>query len=165
MLSAGVQIFREEITAIKSVTGLAPNFIAYPLPTKAIEYMKRRGGNALGIESDEPLFSMFNKHHLCCPTDIFAVFLLSTSWSNASDDTAVATMTKNVVERTRSAARRAGVHHPYQYLNYGSAGEADAIFSGYGDANVERLRTIQAAVDPEGVFTASGLWRGFMKLW
>lgn len=60
MLSAAVQIFREEVVAIKSVTGLAPNFFCYPLPAKAIEYMKRRGGNALGIESDEPLFSMSN---------------------------------------------------------------------------------------------------------
>lgn len=73
-------------------------------------------------------------------------------------------MTKNVVERARSAARRAGVFHPYKYLNYGSAGDADSIFSGYGAVNAKRLRNVQAAVDPRGIFTANGLWRGFMKL-
>lgn len=52
-----MQIFREEVTAIKDVPGLAPNFICYPLPTNAIKFMKRRGGNALGIDQDEPLFS------------------------------------------------------------------------------------------------------------
>lgn len=98
-------------------------------------------------------------------TDVSAVILVSTGWSNASDDTAVFTMTKNVVERMRSVARQAGVAHPYMYLNYASAGDAEKVFSGYGAANVERLKSIQAAVDPQGIFTASGLWRGFMKLW
>lgn len=74
------------------------------------------------------------------------------------------TMTKNVVERTRSAAYREGVAHPYLYLNYAAAGRSAEVFAGYGEAHADRLRTIQAAVDPEGIFTASGLWRGFMKL-
>jgi hypothetical protein len=56
MLSQGLQIFREEVNAIKTVDGLAPNFICYPIPVNAIQYMKRRGGNALGIDQNEPLF-------------------------------------------------------------------------------------------------------------
>lgn len=96
--------------------------------------------------------------------DIFAVILVSTGWSDAKDDTAVATMTNNVIGRMRSAAQSAGVAHPYMYLNYASAGRAHDVFEGYGAANVERLKSIQKQVDPHGVFTANGLWRGFMKL-
>ena len=110
--------------------------------------MKTRGGNALGIEQDEPLF----------------LILISTVWSNASDDTAVETMTRNVVERTKSVPRRAGVAHPYLYINYAAAGRADEVFAGYGGANLRRLRRVQKEFDPDGVFAASGLWRVFMKL-
>ena len=124
MLSQGLQIFREEVSAIKSVAGLAPNSICYPLPTNAIEFMKRRGGNALGIGLDQLLF----------------LILISTGWSNATDDTAVQTMTRNVVERTRSAARRTGVAHPYLYINYAATGRADEVFARYGEDNLARLR-------------------------
>lgn len=136
------------MSAIKHVTGLAPNFICYPIPTNAIDFMKRRGGNALGIDLDQPLF----------------LILVSTGWSNATDDTAVENMTRIIVERIRSAARRAEVAHPYLYINYAAAGRADEVFAGYGEKNLERLRETQRAVDPDGVFTANGLWRGFMKL-
>lgn len=144
----GLQIFREEVSAIRSVSGLAPNFICYPLPTKAMAYMQRRGGNALGINLDQPLF----------------LILISTGWSNATDDTAVEIMTRNVVERTRSAAKKAGFAHPYLYVNYAAAGRAGEVFAGYGEESLARLRRIQAEVDPAGLFTANGLWRGFMKL-
>ena len=171
MLSEGLQILREEVRAIQSVVGLAPNFICYPIPTNAIDFMARKGGNALGISTGgEPLFR--KRYHLdSVPPSQRAkkepspVILISTGWSNASDDTAVQTMTTNVVQRTRSAARRAGVAHPYVYLNYAAAGRAEEVFAGYGQENVDRLREIQAAVDSDGVFTANGLWRGFMKLW
>lgn len=42
------------------VEGLTPNFICYPLHPNAIKKMKERGGNALGIDQDEPLFSKSN---------------------------------------------------------------------------------------------------------
>jgi hypothetical protein len=73
-------------------------------------------------------------------------------------------MTNNVIERMRSAAHRAQVAHPYLYLNYAAAGRAADVFAGYGKENVDRLKAIQGVVDPNGVFSASGLWRGFMKL-
>lgn len=60
VLSDGLQIFREEVTAIKSVGGLTPNFICYPLPSNAIRRMNSQGGNALGIDQKEPLFRKCN---------------------------------------------------------------------------------------------------------
>lgn len=60
LLSQGLEIFRQEVEAIKNVPGIRTNFISYPMQRTAIAAMKQRGGNALGIdlERDEPLFSM-----------------------------------------------------------------------------------------------------------
>lgn len=55
-----LKIFQEEVGAIKHVPGLVPNFISYPLQRNAIKAMKQRGGNALGIDRDEPLFCVLN---------------------------------------------------------------------------------------------------------
>lgn len=73
-------------------------------------------------------------------------------------------MTTNTLNRIKSAAEELGVAHPYRYMNYAMASQADEIFAGYGDGNAQRLREIQRAVDPSGVFTSQGLWRGFIKL-
>lgn len=73
-------------------------------------------------------------------------------------------MTATVLDRIAAAAQDLQVYHPYMYVNYAYAGQADKVFSGYGEENHQRLMEIQASVDPDGVFTSSGLWRGFMKL-
>ncbi|KAK4868055.1 hypothetical protein LT330_007253 [Penicillium expansum] len=150
LLSEGLQIFREEVEPIKAVPGLRTNFISYPMQRHAIAAMKQRGGNALGIdlECDEPLF----------------IILLSTAWSDASDDVAVNTMTANAIRRIESAAQDLGVANRYKYINYASAQQAREVFPGYGEANLQRLKDVQKAVDPRGIFTSKGLWSGFVKL-
>jgi hypothetical protein len=49
-LRESLQIFREEIEDIKSVEGLNPQIITYPIPSRAIRGMTDRGGNALGLD-------------------------------------------------------------------------------------------------------------------
>lgn len=73
-------------------------------------------------------------------------------------------MTRNVIDRVKSAALTHGMARDYRYMNYAWAGQADEVFASYGEANAQRLRDIQEGVDPQGVFTRHGLWRGFMKL-
>jgi aryl-alcohol dehydrogenase-like predicted oxidoreductase len=73
-------------------------------------------------------------------------------------------MTENTISRIQEVAERLGVANPYLYINYVSAQQAPDVFAGYGDKNVQRLREIQRAVDPRGVYTSHGLWRGFVKL-
>ncbi|KAK0378252.1 FAD binding domain-containing protein [Colletotrichum limetticola] len=148
LLTQAFAIFREEVSAISSVEGLAPNLICYPLSTTAIQAMKQRGGNALGIDQDEPLY----------------IFLVSTAWSNAQDDAAVGKMTANVLSRMETYAQESEISHPYLYINYASAAQTDKVYAGYGEENVRRLKTIAREVDPEGVFSSEGLWRGFVKL-
>ncbi|RDW67425.1 FAD-binding oxidoreductase [Aspergillus mulundensis] len=148
LLTTALQIFSEEVLPITSVPGLIPNLVTYALPRNALAAMKARGGNALGIESDEPLF----------------LILISTAWTHAADDHAVETMTHNTVARIREVAEGLGVANRYMYINYASAAQAADVFDGYGEENVRRLQGVQRAVDPRGVYTSTGLWRGFVKL-
>ncbi|KAJ5504756.1 FAD linked oxidase N-terminal [Penicillium fimorum] len=150
LLSRALQIFQQEVESIKSVPGLDTNLISYPIQRNAIAAMKNRGGNALGIdlERDEPLF----------------IILISTAWSNANDDVAVNRMTANAVDRIALAADKLGVANRYMYINYASAEQASQVFSSYGEDNFQRLKDIQKVVDPRGIFTSKGLWKGFVKL-
>ncbi|CEL04928.1 hypothetical protein ASPCAL06052 [Aspergillus calidoustus] len=141
LLSQAISIFEEEVQAIKSVTGLVPNLVSYAVPRNAIAAMKQRGGNALGIEGDGPLF----------------LILISTAWSDAAGDAAVNSMTENTISRLREAATTLGVAHRYLYINYASAQQAQDVFAGYGEENARRLREIQRAVDLHGVYTSQGL--------
>jgi FAD/FMN-containing dehydrogenase len=73
-------------------------------------------------------------------------------------------MTENTIQKLTSAAEKLGVANRYRYINYASAAQTDEVFPGYGGENMQRLKQIQMAVDPKGVFTSKGLWRGFRKL-
>ena len=73
-------------------------------------------------------------------------------------------MTHDTVNRVKSLAREYNVSSDFTYMNYAWTGQADEVFAGYGESNAKRLREIQKAVDPRGIFTLRGLWRGFMKL-
>ncbi|RAK96474.1 FAD-binding oxidoreductase [Aspergillus ibericus CBS 121593] len=148
LLSQAVNIFEEEVRAISAVEGLVPNLVSYALSRNAIAAMKQRGGNALGIQADGPLL----------------LILISTAWSDADGDIAVNTMTGNTIARIQAAAESLGVANRYLYINYASAQQEDEIFPGYGEENERRLKEIQRAVDPRGVYTSQGLWRGFVKL-
>lgn len=73
-------------------------------------------------------------------------------------------MTRAVVSRVKATAASLGVLNNFIYMNYAWAGQAEEVFAGYGAANEARLREIQGSMDPKGVFTKRGLWRGFMKV-
>ncbi|KAI0156165.1 FAD binding domain protein [Pestalotiopsis sp. NC0098] len=141
-----IAIFEEEISAVKDAPGFTSSVIISALHVNAIEAMKSRGGNALGVESDGPL----------------DIALLTVGWSNATDDADINSYADTWVERSKSAATDAGLLHPWLYINY-AKGNQDP-FSGYGDANKARLEKIQAEIDPDGIFTSSGLCRGSFKV-
>lgn len=92
------------------------------------------------------------------------VILISTAWSHSRDDASVEKMTLNIIHRLEVAAKDSGVANRYLYINYASATQANAVFAGYGNKNVQKLKAVQRAVDPHGIFTSKGLWRGFFKL-
>ncbi|KAH1324560.1 hypothetical protein KXW35_002590 [Aspergillus fumigatus] len=98
--------------------------------------MKQWGGNALGIDRDEPLF----------------IILISTAWLDRRDDATVNRMTENIISRIEAVAKELKVADRYLYINYASAAQADKVFAGYGEKSRRRLRDIQRSVDPRGIF-------------
>jgi hypothetical protein len=91
-----------------------------------------------------------------------AVTFLSTAWLRAEDDELVGNFYDRVLARLEDTSRRLKVHHPYKYIGYGRLGED--IFLSYGANNREKLVRVQKDVDPQGIFTSSGLCRGGFKI-
>ena len=52
-------------------------------------------------------------------------------------------MRRNLVERTLSAATKAGVTDAYLYPNYVASGRVDEVFAGHHEENLARLRRAQ----------------------
>lgn len=90
------------------------------------------------------------------------VNLLSVSWTSNIDDGDAHTFASRFIASFKQAAETLKVSHPYIYINYANKGQD--VFSGYGEGNRQRLIAIQTDIDPLGVFTSSGLWRGFFKV-
>jgi hypothetical protein len=165
-LQESLHIFRQEVEAVKSVKGLNPQIITYPIPSRAIRGMDERGGNALGLSGVQgPLLSMLPSAETArinaCINEITVTFL-STAWVRAQDDIAVGAFYDRVLERLEAASTRLNVNHPYKYVGYGRVDED--IFASYGAENREKLVRIQESVDPRGIFTRTGLCRGGFKI-
>ncbi|KAI6084501.1 FAD-binding domain-containing protein [Hypoxylon rubiginosum] len=141
-----ILIFKDNVLSLGNVTGVNPELITYSIPAAAIENMRARGGNALGIDV---------QGHL-------VINLLSVSWSNSTNDGAAYSFADRFIEDFRRAAERLDVLHPFIYINYANKGQD--VFSGYGEENKKKLIAIQESIDPRGVFTSSGLWPGFFKV-
>ncbi|CAI7658181.1 unnamed protein product [Penicillium viridicatum] len=139
-------ILIEESGSIKNIPGFAPSLVIQPVYEAALRANKQRGGSASRIEADGPL----------------SVVLFNPRWDNEADDSALNAFADRWVQRAISAAQKAGKHHPWLYINYASKHQEP--FVGYGEANLQRLREIQRSVDPKGIFTSTGLCRGYFKL-
>ncbi|KAH6668220.1 hypothetical protein B0J14DRAFT_658137 [Halenospora varia] len=140
-----IGIFKNNVQLLGNRTAVRPELITYSIPAVAIGKMKLRGGNALGIDVEGHL----------------VVNLLSVSWASSIDDGAARTFASRFIASFEQAAEGLDVLHPFIYINY--ANKAQDVFSGYGEENKQRLIAIQTDIDPLGVFTSFGLWRGFFK--
>ena len=140
-----LDVFSEEMEAIKAVKGIVPALVLQPITTDVIAKFARNGGNCLGIhESEGPLLLMN-----------FAVM-----WENAADDEAVLGVAKRIIDRSMEKAREIGMGQRYIYQNY--ADVSQDVFAGYGEENLRRLKRISKAVDPDQVFQR--LQPGYFKL-
>jgi len=157
-----IDIFRQEVQTVKDVRGLVPFLIVYPIPTNAVKAMKERGGNALGIDEDSPLISKISQMPVAIRSNCFSVTMLSLIWSDASDDAKMSAFSNKVIQEIKSVAVSENADHPYIYINYAKYDQDP--FTSYEEQNRKRLTEIQSSVDPHGIFTSRGLWRGFFKL-
>lgn len=184
-------IMAEEIEPLKNQSGFFPNVIIQPYAVGAIAAGKVRGGNAYGIDVDGPLSGelQYPQPKATCPgtrrsfwnilsltfgactsdrniqkltKDILEVVLLTSVWDNAEDDASQYAFAERFVTRATQASVDAGKDHPWLYVNY--AYTSQNPFASYGDENHARLKAIQKAVDPQGVFSSQGLSKGYFKL-
>jgi hypothetical protein len=83
---------------------------------------------------------------------------LSVEWSNSSLDDTMAFALRNFSDAIRDAALADGqnVSHAAKYVNYALFGTP--LEDMYG-GNVERLRRIRAAIDPNDVMSLAGGWK------
>jgi hypothetical protein len=131
---------------------------------------KARGGNALGLDVDGHLISTCDESYLpeksnqnkIRSANHEPVNLLALSWTDKAFDDIAYKFADSYIAEFRQAAENLGSFHPFIYINYANKGQD--VFSSYGEKNRQRLTGIQKAVDPDGVFTSSGLWPGFFKI-
>jgi len=94
------------------------------------------------------------------PDRSHAIFpsVLNVEWSNSSLDETMATALRNISGAIRAVALADGqnVSHAAKYVNYALFGTP--LKDMYGE-NVERLRKIRAAIDPEDVMGLAGGWK------
>ena len=108
---------------------------------------------------DKGLFS-YGNDSAYPPDRSQAVFptALTVDWSNSSLDDTMAFALRNFADAIRDAALADGqnVSHAAKYPNYALFGTP--LEDMYG-GNVERLRKIRAAIDPEDVMGLTGGWK------
>ncbi|KAI3539721.1 FAD binding domain-containing protein [Colletotrichum filicis] len=141
-----IKIYSEEVVGVKTTPGLSSSLVVQALHKNAIDAMKVRRGNALGVESDGPLM----------------IALLTLGWSNSGDDAAMYAYADRIINRGKAEAESMDLLHPWLYINY--ANNNQDPFTGYGEKNKRRLQEIQKSIDPRGIFTSKGLVRGSFKL-
>ena len=81
-------------------------------------------------------------------------------WGDVADDEQVRSIMKGIISKSTELAKSRGLYNQYLYQNYAYI-EQD-VFSGYGQANQERLIQISKEYDPNGVFQV--LQPGYFKL-
>ena len=85
---------------------------------------------------------------------------LAIMWSKASDDDRILAAAQRVRSGSITIAQRMGLDYRYIYQNYASLNED--VFTGYGEANRNRLIRISKETDPEQIFQQ--LQPGYFKL-
>ena len=93
-----------------------------------------------------------DRSHAIFPSNIAVV------WSNSSLDETMADALRNISHTIRTTAIKDGqnVSHAAVYVNYAIFGTP--LVDMYG-GNVERLRQIRAAIDPDDVMGLAGGWK------
>lgn len=142
-------IFEEGLKKVKHVPGISAFMNLQPLSKRTVSKMSLHGGNSLGLEeSDRPL----------------VIYMLAWSWSFKQDDALIFATVMDIMKRSEQKAKEMRLWHPYKYINYAEEWQADDIYKGYGEDNLQTLKALQRKIDPEGVFTKGGLCGGYFRL-
>jgi len=138
-------IWEAETVNIMNITGTLPVLVFQPISLAMISHMGKNGGNALGITAANGPLVLIN---------------VSTKWNFTSDDAAIATWAKNVIDKTVALGKSRGLWNRYIYQNY--AAQPQDVFGGYGNVSKTKLVATHKKYDPTDVFTK--LQPGYFKI-
>ncbi|KAI0153289.1 putative oxidoreductase [Xylariaceae sp. FL1272] len=134
MTQAAFSIWNDALQGMRDIKGLSWSISLEPIPPSL--YKGGAARNVLGLEDR---------------TSTLVVCLSTQTWQNPADDDRIKAASTAWVTAVDEAAHKLGALDAYRYLNYAAQWQ-DPIGS-YGSASLERLRKLQARVDPHGVFT------------
>ncbi|KAL2784741.1 hypothetical protein BJX66DRAFT_343726 [Aspergillus keveii] len=126
--------FNEMTKLIQGIKGLQARCIMQILTADMLAHRRRNGGNALGLDYDEPLI-------LLNPV---------LRWEDAADDAEIMRWSAEFVNRLTNEAKASDLHVPWLHTNYAS--ELQDVLSGRRSDDLQRLRDISRKYDPEKVF-------------
>ncbi|KAF2657849.1 FAD-binding domain-containing protein [Lophiostoma macrostomum CBS 122681] len=124
--------WREQAIAINNATGANMTFVLQPIPKSLVDAGHGKGGNALGLPSED---------HQWWTTLV--------DWNQESDDEEVRAAVISVGAKWKELSEARGLDVPFIFMNDASR-DQDPL-TGYGPTNLQRLKTTSAKYDPTGV--------------
>lgn len=122
------QIWEDGTRTPAHIKGLQVQYLVQPQPVT-------NGTNSLGQPAGE--------------TDR-VIGLVTIAFDNAADEEPALRGLRGIVQDQLDILQRAGLHLPFQYLNY--ADKSQDPFGGYGEEMRTRLRAVSRKYDPAGMF-------------
>ncbi len=77
---------------------------------------------------------------------------MTVSYQSAVDDEMVIGLTERIISRCVELGKSMGLHHRFIYPNYAAADQD--VLGGFSPKTLQRLRDIQASIDPERKFAS-----------
>ncbi|KAJ5818193.1 hypothetical protein N7474_003784 [Penicillium riverlandense] len=134
--------WKAAVEQISDVEGLYPTFVLNEITPSSLRVANTNGiGNVWGLQA-EPLM----------------IWQFSTGWALAQDDRRVEAWSQQLTEHLHAINQEKGIASEFVYM--GDAGDWQDPFAGFPAENVNRMREIRAAYDPNKVFSRLN-WGGF----
>ncbi|KAJ7251679.1 FAD binding domain protein [Mycena rebaudengoi] len=128
---------------VADVEALHSTFVLNTVPKSAASVSKSNGiGNTWGLDDTQNLI----------------IWQFANTWANAADDLRMTNWAIKFVDYHHRINQQLGLASEFLYM--GDAGEFQNPFLGFPLENIQRLRDIRTAYDPQGVFTTLN-WGGF----
>ncbi|KAJ0348023.1 hypothetical protein COL26b_007258 [Colletotrichum chrysophilum] len=138
-------LYFKEVMAVANISGIVPALTMQGITIPQLKKMRNNGGNALGLNVDDgPLY----------------IIQMAVMWADGKDSEAVYRFASNLLEKISNEAKKRGLYNDFVYMNYAS--QYQDVVSSYGKDNKDRLKSISAKYDPNGVFQK--LQPGYFKL-
>ncbi|KAH7322479.1 hypothetical protein B0I35DRAFT_449923 [Stachybotrys elegans] len=122
-----------EVDVIKNITGGSLIGVVEPISASVALAGQARGGNALGLQAVNQTWME-----------------VAVAWWDEADDDVANDALASIFEKVEAVTTELGIALEYKFMN--DAHKSQAIIESYGDANVQRLRSIRDAYDPKHIF-------------